>query len=84
MIDPFDFDLEGTATLDETERLVLLRLMASGEITEEQMNDAVEIHRRNRTPLLDILGARGHNPPRDKPQHQAENYRSGYAGGQLE
>jgi cellulose synthase/poly-beta-1,6-N-acetylglucosamine synthase-like glycosyltransferase len=84
MIDPFDFDLEATSTLGETERLVLLRLVASGEITEAQMQDAVEIHRRNRTPLLDILGARGHIRPRDYAEHLAAISESGYAGGLLD
>ena len=84
MIDPFDFDLEATATLDETERLVLLRLVASGAISEAQMRDAVETHRQNRTPLLDILGARGYLRPRDYAEHLATITGSGYAGSLLD
>src|SRR5688500_2940972 len=84
MIDPFSFDIEATSTLDETERLVLLRLVASGAITEEQMADAVETHRQNRTPLLDILGARGYIRPRDYAEHLAEIAESGYAGSLID
>ncbi len=56
---PFDLDLAGTEALREDERFVLLRLLATGTITEEQAAEAIAVHRRTGSPLLDILGANG-------------------------
>jgi glycosyltransferase XagB len=56
---PFDLDLEGTEALREEERFVLLRLLATGTITEAQAAEAIAVHRRTGSPLLDILGASG-------------------------
>ena len=56
---PFDVDLAGTEALREEERFVLLRLLATGTITEVQASEAIAVHRRTGSPLLDILGASG-------------------------
>lgn len=61
----FDLDLSGSEDLSEDERMVLLRLLAVGVISEEQANEALRIHRLHRTPLLDILGSLGYIRPSD-------------------
>jgi hypothetical protein len=61
----FDIDLADTERLREEERYVLLRLLATGTISEAQAQSALTIHRRTGSPLLDTLGASGALRPRD-------------------
>ena len=62
---PFDLNLDGTETLAEAERLVLLRLLATGVITEAQAQRVIDTHKAHQTPVLDILGALNYIDPAD-------------------
>ncbi len=44
----FDLDLDGTETLSEEERLVLLRLLATEVITESQAQRVIDTHKPTR------------------------------------
>jgi hypothetical protein len=55
----FDVDISSLETLHEEERLTMIRLLVNGEITAEQANQALAIHKKHRTPLLAILGSLG-------------------------
>ncbi len=60
-----NLNLDAVETLSDEERLVLMRLLLQETISESQAQEALDIHRRNRTPLLDVLGAQGHIKQRD-------------------
>ena len=79
MIDPFDLNLRGAETLSEDERLMLVRLLSTGVLTEAQAEDALKIHRRHKSPLLDILLALRFITQRDYATHLAELTETGYA-----
>jgi cellulose synthase/poly-beta-1,6-N-acetylglucosamine synthase-like glycosyltransferase len=78
-IDPFDLELEGAEGLQENERLMLLRLVATGQITEAQANEVLAIHRRHLSPVLSILLALRYLSQRDYATHLAELTQTGYA-----
>jgi len=61
----FDLNLDGTETLSEEERLVLLRLLATEVITESQAQRVIDTHKAHQTPVLDILGALNYIDPSD-------------------
>lgn len=79
MFELFDLDFEGTEQLSEESRLMLIRLLATGELTEAQAQEALDTHRRNLTPLLDILGAMGVINPRDYASELADLRQISYA-----
>jgi hypothetical protein len=74
----FDVDLSGTEGLREEERLVLLRLVNTGLLTEARAAQALAIHRRTGSPLLDILGAVGGLRQRDYAENIAAVTRSAF------
>ena len=74
----FDVDLSGTEGLREEERLVLLRLVNTGLLSEAQAAQALAIHRRTGSPLLDILGAVGGLRQRDYAENIAAVTRSAF------
>lgn len=82
--EPFDLPFEDAGALTEFERLMLLRLLASAEITEAQALDVIAIHRRHGSPLLSILLALGHVSPRGYAMHLAELMQTGYASEALD
>lgn len=79
MIDPFDLNLRGAESLTEDERLMLVRLLSTGALTEAQAEDALKVHRRHKSPLLDILLALRFITQRDYATHLAELTETGYA-----
>jgi cellulose synthase/poly-beta-1,6-N-acetylglucosamine synthase-like glycosyltransferase len=75
----FDVRLEEAGDLSEEERLMLLRLLATAEITEAQAHEVLAIHDRHRSPLLSILLALRYIRPREYAQHLAELTETVYA-----
>lgn len=61
----FDLNLQDTQSLNEEEKLLLLRLVASGRLTEAQAESALNAHRRLRVSLREILAASGALGPAD-------------------
>ncbi len=75
----FDLAPDAMAGLAEEERMVLLRLLVAGALTQEQAEQALEITRRNRTPLLDVLGSYGIVRPADYARNLAGASQAGLA-----
>jgi len=73
-----NLDLSAFQTLSDEERLVLVRLLVEKVISEAQALDALEIQRRNRTPLLDILGAKDYVTQREYAIHLADVTEAGF------
>ncbi|MFN8522894.1 MAG: glycosyltransferase [Chloroflexota bacterium] len=71
VVPPFDLAFHELATLKEEQRLLLIRMIATGILTSQQAQDAIDIHRDHLTPLLDILGARAGIRPRQYAEHLA-------------
>lgn len=76
--DWLDLDFTGAERLPEVSRLVLIRLVTTGTITAIQAQEALNIHRRHYTPLLDILGAMGAVTLREYAAHEADVRQLGY------
>ena len=77
---PFD-DERG---LTEPERLLWIRLLSSGLLTDVQAREALEVHRRHDSPLADILLARGVVSPRDYARHLSEISATAYASDAID
>ncbi|MBZ0289080.1 MAG: hypothetical protein K8I30_15785, partial [Anaerolineae bacterium] len=70
--------LDGTETLTDDEKSALLRLLDTQIISEDLAEQALAIHRKNHTPLRDILGAMGYISPKDYAANLAEVDQTGY------
>lgn len=75
----FDLPPEQMASLSEDERMVLLRLLVAGQISEEQASQVLDLATRNRTPLLDILGSYGMVRPLEYARNLAGASQAGMA-----
>ncbi len=78
MPDNHKLRLDGTETLTDEEKLALLHLLQSQTITPELADEALIIHRKNKTPLRDILGAMGHVSQKDYAANLAEVDQTAY------
>ncbi|MFN0072581.1 MAG: glycosyltransferase family 2 protein [Chloroflexota bacterium] len=65
ILEAFDLDLHDTQSLSEEEKLLLLRLVASGAMSETQAAGALDAHRRLRVSLREILATSGVLQARD-------------------
>src|SRR5262245_10559255 len=70
--------LDGTETLTDDEKSALLRLLDTNTITDELAEQALTIHRKNHTPLRDILGAMGYISQKDYAANLAEVDQTAY------
>jgi glycosyltransferase XagB len=70
--------LDGTETLTDDEKSALQRLLDTNAITEALAEEALAIHRKNKTPLRDILGAMGQLSQKDYAANLAEVDQMGY------
>lgn len=70
--------LDGTETLTDDEKSALLRLMENDVISDGLAEQALVIHRKNHTPLRDILGAMGYISQKDYAANLAEMDHMGY------
>jgi cellulose synthase/poly-beta-1,6-N-acetylglucosamine synthase-like glycosyltransferase len=70
--------LDGTETLTDDEKSALLRLLDTQIISEGLAEQALAIHRKNHTPLRDILGAMGYISQKDYAANLAELDQTAY------
>jgi glycosyltransferase XagB len=70
--------LDGSESLTGEEELTLYRLLETQSITEAIIQEALDIHRRHRTPLRDILGAMGYISQKEYAANLAEVDQIGY------
>jgi hypothetical protein len=78
MSDNHKLRLDGTETLTDEEKSALLHLLDSHTITTKLADEALVIHRKNKTPLRDILGAMGHVSQKDYAANLAEVDQTAY------
>jgi glycosyltransferase XagB len=78
MSDNHKLQLDGTETLTAEEKSALLHLLDSQTITPELAAEALVIHRKNKTPLRDILGSMGHVSQKDYAANLAEVDQTAY------
>src|SRR5688572_25838870 len=63
---------------------MLLRLLSTAALTDEQAAEAVTIQRQHGSPLLDVLLARQFISAKDYAAHLAELTETGYAGAAMD
>ena len=76
----FDLDFRGLEDLNEESRLVLYRLLGEKIISQRQAQEILDVYRREREPLRDILNAKRIIDPQQYAFHLAEATQVGYLG----
>ena len=76
----FDLDFDGSETLSREARLLLFRLLGQGIMSQNQAQEALDIYRRQKKPLREILDSMRVVDPQEYATNLAEATQSGYLG----